>query len=299
MTMGRVVEPRLKQLRAAPGLSRMDDDRLLGLFIDRGDEAAFEVLVARHAPRVLGVCRQVLRRPHDVEDVFQSTFLVLARDAAKIRKRASLGHWLHGVAHRLAVRSKCRASRRGVVEGERQGVAMAAQQPDDFDLRDVRRVVHEEIDRLPEKLRRPILLCYLEGLAYDKAARHLGCPPATLKDRLSRARAILHGRLARRGVALSAALIALILPGTGTALAAYVPRRLVRSTVVAVMAAERRQGPPAVGPGTPPRSNLPLALVACAALASGALATAVLYLSTPERMGFCTWFLGAVRRACH
>src|SRR5690349_5030552 len=116
MPIGPVVDWRPKESRGDPALARMADERLLGLYIDRGDEAAFEALVARHAPRVLGVCRQVLRRPHDVEDVFQSTFLLLARNAASIRKRESLGHWLHGVAHRQAVRCKVRASRRRAVE---------------------------------------------------------------------------------------------------------------------------------------------------------------------------------------
>src|SRR4051794_706928 len=232
MAIGHLVDPRPKGPRGDPGLSGMADERLLGLYIDRGDEAAFEALVARHAPRVLGVCRQVLRRPHDVEDVFQSTFLLLARNAARIRKRASLGHWLHGVAHRQAVRLKMKANRRGAAEEESRGIAMAARQPDDeIDRRDLRRVVHEEIDRLPEKLRQPILLCYLGGLTNEDAARHVGCPLATLKVRLARAREILHGRLARRGIALSAALFLLIVPRTSPA--AVVPRRLVKLTVKA------------------------------------------------------------------
>jgi RNA polymerase sigma factor (sigma-70 family) len=276
----------------------MTDDRLLGLYIDRGDEAAFEALVARHAPRVLGVCRQVLRRPHDVEDVFQSTFLLLARNAASILKRESLGHWLHGVAHRQAVRCKVKATRRRAVEGERQGVAMAAEQPDDdIDRRDLRRVIHEEVDRLPERLRRPILLCYLEGLTNDAAARHLGCPSGTLKVRLAKAREILHGRLARRGIALSAALFLLMLPPTAPA--ADVPRRLVKSTVMAVMATRGRRRIPVVEAPSPGLSPGRLPLVALATVATGAVATAVLYLSSSDRGGFLTWILGAVRRACH
>src|SRR4051794_26914031 len=130
MPSGHVLDSRPKTRESDSRLSRMADDGLLSLFIERGDAAAFEVLVARHAPRVLGVCRQVLRGHQDIEDLFQSTFLLLAQNAAKIRKRGSLEHWLHGVAHRLAVRSKKKASRRGAIEGERQGVVMAAQHPD-------------------------------------------------------------------------------------------------------------------------------------------------------------------------
>lgn len=307
MASGRVVDARPKEPRDEPGLFRMADDRLLAMFIDRADEAAFEVLVARHAPRVLGVCRQVLRRPDDVEDVFQSTFLLLARNAAKIRKPASLGHWLHGVAHRLAVRSKVKSSRRSAVEMERQGVAMAAQRSDDdIDRRDLRRVVHEEIDRLPERLRQPILLCYLEGLTNEDAARHLGCPSGTLKVRLAKAREILHGRLARRGIALSAALFLLVVPQTS--MASDVPRRLIKSTVAAVMAVDGRRrlfaaGVPsskAFGTSAFKPWSLPVPLVALAAVASGVFATAALYfVSAPDGGGFLVWILGAVRRACH
>src|SRR5690242_4641395 len=140
MAIGRTAGLSLGGARGDPGLARMADDRLLALFIDRGSQAAFEAIVARHGPRVLGVCRQVLRHSQDVEDVFQSTFLVLAQKAAEVRNRDSLGYWLHAVAHRLAVRWKVRSSHRAAVEWARQGVAMGARDPEDeVGLRDIRR----------------------------------------------------------------------------------------------------------------------------------------------------------------
>jgi RNA polymerase sigma factor (sigma-70 family) len=230
--------------------------------------------------------------------VFQSTFLLLAREAANIRKPESLGHWLHGVAHRLAVRWVVRASRRRAAEVGRQEVVMAARGPDgdEVERRDVTRVVHEEIDRLPRDLRGPVLLCYLEGLTNEEAARHLGCPVGTVKVRLMRARGLLNGRLRRRGVGLSAALLLLLLPRPSAA--GTVPPELVRSTVEAALAARRRAGGTGPLPGSGGVASRMLVMAVLAVSASGSTA-ASLYLSAPERVGFLTWLLGAVRRACH
>jgi polysaccharide export outer membrane protein len=297
MATGHSVVPPPEELRADPNLLRMTDDRLLGQFIDKGDSAAFEALVVRHAPRVLGVCRQVLQGPHDVEDAFQSTFLLLARNAASIRKRESLGHWLHGVAHRLAVRLKVKSARRGTAERESRGVGMASPKPEDeVNRRELRQVIHEEIDRLPERLRQPVMLCYLEGLTNEAAARHLGCPSGTLKVRLATAREILHGRLARRGLALSISLLLFL--RTRSASAAEVPRRLVDTTVNAAMASAGKSIP-VVKTRASRRSTRRLRLILLAGVAAGALGTTFLYLSSPERGGLITWFLGAVRKACH
>lgn len=307
MAIGETVVPHPRWPGGDPRLLRMTDEQLLGRLIDRGDEAAFEALVVRHAPRVLGVCRRVLRRPHDVEDAFQATFLLLAQNAATIKKRASLGPWLHGAAHRLAVRLKVRASRRESVIAEGRGAATTAQRPeDDMELRELRRAVHEEIDRLPERLRQPVLLCYLGGMTNEDAAGQLGCPTGTLKRRLARAREVLQDRLTRRGLALSATLLMLVLPRTTPA--AEVPGRLVEATVLAASAFLRRRFGPVAAAEPPPRaghapgrakspSRLPLFAVAAAA--TGALATIALYLSSPGRDGFLAWMLGAIRRACH
>jgi RNA polymerase sigma factor (sigma-70 family) len=297
MKTGHAVVPPPEELRGDPNLSGLTDERLLGQFIDQRDSAAFEALVVRHAPRVLGVCRQVLRAPQDVEDAFQSTFLLLARNAASIRKRESLGHWLHGVAHRLAVRLKIKSSRRGVAERESRGVGMAGPKPEDEANRsELRHIIHQEIDRLPERLRQPVMLCYLEGLTNEAAARNLGCPTGTLKVRLATAREILHGRLARRGLALSISLLLFL--RTRSVSAAEVPRRLVDTTVNAVMASAGKHFPlfKTRAPGHAPTR---LGLFVLGTAATGALGTTFLYLASPERVGFITWFLGAVRKACH
>lgn len=290
--------PQSKPTRNEQGLLVIPDDQLLESFIASGDEKAFEALVVRHGPRVLGVCRSILRRTQDVEDAFQVTFLLLARKAATIRQRDSLGPWLHGVAHRLAVRSKVKASRRNALEGERRRIAMAVHHPgDELDREEVRRIVNEEIDRLPDRFRQPILLCYLQGLTNETAARHLGCPTSTLKERLGRAREILHHRLARRGMALSATLLLLLMPRTASA--ADVPRRLIQSTVLIATShwwKRPRRASLAQAWGQPPSR---LSLFALSAIAIVPVATAALYLSSPEKVGFLTWFMGAVRRVCH
>src|SRR3954454_10212936 len=129
----------------------MDDD-LLDRFVSQGDEAAFEAMMARHGPMILGVCRNVLDDPHDAEDAFQATFLVLARKAASIRDRGVLGAWLYGVAYRVASRAKRDAARRR--EHERRGADMVTNVPrDELAWRELRAALHEEVNRLPEKYR--------------------------------------------------------------------------------------------------------------------------------------------------
>src|SRR5262249_4910796 len=163
-------------------------------------EAAFESVVRRHGPMVLRVCRDVLADGHDVEDAFQSTFLVLIRDAAAIRDPECLGRWLYEVASRVALRAKARVARRHSLE--RQVAAMVPEGPEaDPGRSELRPVLHEELRRLPEKYRAPLVLCYLEGNTYEEAARRLHCPLGTLKARLVRGREILRGRLSRRGLA--------------------------------------------------------------------------------------------------
>lgn len=277
----------------APGART--DEELLERFVGAGDVEAIEAIVIRHGPRVLGVCRSVLRRPHDVDDAFQATFLLLARKASTIRRRGSLGHWLHGVAHRLAVRSKVKASRREALERERREVAMAIHHPEDeMDRDETHQIVHEEIDRLPQRLRESILLCYLEGHSNQSAASLLGCPTSTLKERLARGREILRGRLARRGLALSTALLLLLLPRTSTA--GEVSRGLVKSTVqLATTGLKVRRRPLMAGS----RSGGRVGWVVLAAAATVTIATTALYARSPENVDFVTWLSGAIRRACH
>jgi RNA polymerase sigma factor (sigma-70 family) len=204
----------------------LPDGELLRRYLAQRDETAFAALVRRHGPMVLSVCQSVLRHREDAEDAFQAAFLVLARRGAAIRKHDSLASWLHGVAHRLALKARAAAARRQA----REAAAPPAQpaQGDDLTWGEVRGLLHEELARMPDHFRAPLLLCYLEGLTQDEAARHLGWSATTLKGRLARGRKLLHDRLARRGLALGAAL-------AGTALArpasAAVPATLAAAAV--------------------------------------------------------------------
>jgi RNA polymerase sigma factor (sigma-70 family) len=178
----------------------MTDGQLLECFLSQRDDAAFECLVRRHGPMVLGVCRRVLHHVHDAEDAFQATFLVLARRAASLRDRELVGNWLHGTAYRAALEAK--AARRRVKE--RQVRAMPDPETmDKADWAELRLVLDHELNRLPEKYLAAILLCDLEGRTRKEAARQLGVPEGTLSGRLTTARRLLAKRLAGRGVTLS------------------------------------------------------------------------------------------------
>jgi RNA polymerase sigma factor (sigma-70 family) len=141
---------------------------LLGRFITDGDESALTALVARHGPMVLGVCRRVLRDEHAVEDAFQATFLVLVRRAAAIRDGERIGGWLYGVAHRVAVRARATAARQARTNMPNPTAVPAAARtpPDDAARGELRAVVDDELARLPESLRAPLVLCYVEGLTH-------------------------------------------------------------------------------------------------------------------------------------
>jgi RNA polymerase sigma factor (sigma-70 family) len=197
--------------RAAPD---QGDGALLQQFVAGRDEGAFAALLQRHGPLVWGVCRRVLGDAHDVEDAFQATFLVLARKAASIRKHESLAAWLHRVALNIARTARAATAQRQA--HEREAALMSQPNPvDEAVSRDWQPLLHEELDRLPEKYRLPVLLCYLEGKTHEAAARQLGWPLGTVKGRLARARDLLRARLARRGLALTVAGIgAALAPGT-------------------------------------------------------------------------------------
>jgi RNA polymerase sigma factor (sigma-70 family) len=273
---------------------RLSDEQLLGLYLECGDPDAFETIVSRHGPRVLGVCRHVLGDSPEVDDAFQSTFLLLARKAGSIRDRSALGHWLHGVAHRTAVRSKVR-SRRGF-SPIGQGVEPRAPRiEDDLDRRELRQVLHEEIDRLPERLRKPVLLCYLDGRTNLEASRLLDCPASTIKDRLGRAREILRDRLGRRGIALSAMLLILLL--SGTARAETLPAGLSSRT----MQAAGRYLPKPRPVTSTGRSGIRLGGRMLLAIIAINLATAMVVLSQSATAlpGWFSWLFAVARRACH
>ncbi len=187
----------------------MADRGLLDHFARGGEasEAAFATLVERHGPMVLRVCRQLLADGHLAEDAFQVTFLVLARRARSIRDPDALAGWLHRVARRVALRARAGIRRRNDRELPQTGdIAVAANSPLERD--EICAIVHEEIDRLGDSQRLPILLCALEGLSHEEAAQRLRWPVGTVKSRLVRGRRRLQVRLARRGLAPALALAA-------------------------------------------------------------------------------------------
>src|SRR5262249_40235832 len=187
------------------------DEQLLQRFVRQHDEASFTALVERHGPMVLRVCRRVLSHFEDAEDAFQATFLVLARRAGSIRKTASLASWLHGVAYRVAVKARTRLLHRTLRERESAARLVLDDPLGDVTWRELRGLLDEELARLAETSRTPLVLCYLEGRTQDEAARELGWSLSTLRRRLDRGRRLLGQRPARRGVALSVGLGAVLL----------------------------------------------------------------------------------------
>ncbi len=259
----------LRHLRtAAGGPAARTDGQLLEAFAARGDQAAFAEIVRRHGPMVLGVCRRILGDAHDAEDAFQASFLVLVRGAPFIRKREALECWLHGVACRTAARARTARAR---LRARERRVAAVSESPAAALWSDLRPVLDEEIGALPERYRAPVVLCYLEGRTYEEAAARLGCPLGTVAVRLARARARLRTRLARRGVTLSAALVAAVL--SERVGSAAVPAALVRATA---------QAAALVGPGNVAGAGVVPARVA-------ALARSVL-----ETMPMSRWKIVAV-----
>ena len=197
-----------------------------------GEEAelAFAALVARHGPMVWRICRRVLRDEHDAQDAFQATWLVLARKAGSLRDRDSVGNWLFGVAWRVSLDARAASSRRRLHE-RRYAEGQAVEAPaEDRDGRDLVAALHEELRRLPERYRTPIVLCYLEGLSHEEAALRLGRPVGTVRSRLARGRDRLRDRLAGRGVVASAGALTAALSRDASA---SVPLTLAYSTVQA------------------------------------------------------------------
>ncbi|HTU90975.1 MAG TPA: sigma-70 family RNA polymerase sigma factor [Gemmataceae bacterium] len=197
----------LRSLVENSGEARLSDRQLLERYLNCRDEAAFAVLVRRHGNLVLSACRRVLTEEADVEDAFQATFLVLLRKAPSVRWQTSIGNWLFGVAHRIAVRARADALRRRQ-ESAARSVREEREAPPDLSWREALGFLHEELDRLPDKYRLPLLLCYLDGKTREEAAQALHCSAGSIKGRLERGREMLRTRLIRRGVTLSAALLA-------------------------------------------------------------------------------------------
>ncbi len=206
----------LSNLFTAGTAAGLTDDELLERFVARraeereaavAAEAAFAAMVHRHGPMVLGVCRRSLRDPHDAEDAFQATFLVLARRAGAVRPGGNLGRWLHGVARKIAARVRAASARRPEGVRDRDPATDPAA---DARRADLRESLDAELVRLPERYRAAIVLCHLEGLSVREAAARLGCPTGTVCVRLSRGRSLLKDGLVRRGIApaIAAGLVA-------------------------------------------------------------------------------------------
>jgi RNA polymerase sigma factor (sigma-70 family) len=212
-------------------LHPLSDRELIERFAAHDDPSAFEVLVRRHGPLVLAACRRVLGNEADADDAFQATFLTLLRKAKSVSWRESVAGWLSGTAHHIAVRARAGALRRRRHEAEARLRTRDAA-PIDLTWREAVGVLHEELDRLPERFRLPLLLCYLEGHSREEAAAALGWSAGAVKGRLERGRAALRRRLARRGLTLSAGLLAALASPPARA----VPAHLLRSTVHAATA---------------------------------------------------------------
>ena len=212
---------------AAGEADPLPDSELLGLFIAQRDPTAFAALVFRHGPMIFHLCRRIVRNEHDAEDAFQATFLVLARRAQVIRQHESVGGWLYGVACRLAAKARTATAQRH--SRERDASARESRTPlDEVTVAEAQEIFDQELAQLPAKFRDPLVLCCLQGLARDEAARQLGWSASVLKSRLEQGRERIRARLARRGLALATTLGLTLLGGRVTA---TVPAKLLDSTV--------------------------------------------------------------------
>jgi RNA polymerase sigma factor (sigma-70 family) len=192
------------------------DGDLLRAFVQQGEQDAFAELLRRHGPMVLRLALHLLHHRQDAEDVFQATFLALARKAHSLRNESCVAAWLHRVAWRLSLRSRAALRRtagvsRLVSVNQPADAGRSPDPADEISLRESQTLLHQELAALPERLRLPLVLCYLQGRTRDEAARRLGWSLSTFKRRLEQARKLLHARLSRRGVALSAVLSASLL----------------------------------------------------------------------------------------
>jgi RNA polymerase sigma factor (sigma-70 family) len=213
----------------------LTDGQLLEQFTAAGGEVAelaLSALIERHGPMVLGVCRSVLRNPHEADDAFQATFLVFVRRAGSLWVRDSLGPWLHQVAYRVASCAHAAATRRR--RHERRAAELAGVSVREEDCDDLGDVLHDEVNRLPWGCRSAVVLCYFEGLSPEQAARQLGCPVGTVQSRLARGRERLRSRLTRRGLAPAQSSLVAALAAEASPVA-LPPPALVEATIRAAV----------------------------------------------------------------
>jgi RNA polymerase sigma factor (sigma-70 family) len=221
---------------AAQSRDEPTDDELIKRYHSARDDAAFALLVKRYAPLVSRVCCRILRNPQDAEDAFQATFVVLLRRAGSVRWQKSIAGWLYEVSHRVATKSRAAVARRTAGAGQEILATLSAPVRDDPEA-DRRLIVDEEIARLPESLRVPVVMCYLQGLTNAQAARRIGCREGTVVSRLARAREKLRRRLKARGVAMigGAALAGWLAEGVSAAVA---PRLLENAAALTTLPAK-------------------------------------------------------------
>jgi RNA polymerase sigma factor (sigma-70 family) len=218
----------LRKLVETEHISQLPDQDLVQRFAATRDEAAFAMVVQRHGPMVLHLCQRLLRHIQDAEDAFQAVFLVLARKATSIHKRTSVSSWLYGVAHRVA-RETMREGQRRRARESRAMPRLPAAPAIDLSWREVGEVLDEELARLPDRYRAPLVLCFLESKTQDEASRQLGWSLGTFRRRLELGRNILRARLTRRGVELAAGLsVTSLLPSTAPA---FLPPTLAAATI--------------------------------------------------------------------
>jgi RNA polymerase sigma factor (sigma-70 family) len=217
----------IRRVVTPPDAGGLTDADLLQSWVINRDEAAFESLLWRHFPAVLGVCRRVLRDTHEAEDAAQAAFLTLARKAGSIGRHQAVAAWLFTVAYRVALQSRNRQQRKSFSELADLD-ALPARSGDDPAWNEIRPILDEEVHRLPRKYREAFVLCHVEGRTNKEAAREIGCPMGTIHSRLAHARQRLRERLAKRGVTLTAGTLISALAVEGSEVAAGV---LVRATV--------------------------------------------------------------------
>lgn len=242
----RLIGP-LRRLAEAGADRSRSDGQLLTAFVQQHDPDAFETLVRRHGPMVLGVCRRVIRHAATADDAFQAVFVVLARRAAAVTPGEQVANFLFGVAYRTALKAKGRLSRLRSRETQVDAMPEPATQPDPWD--DLRPVIDEELASLPDKLRLPVVLCDLEGRPQREVAKHLGLPVTTLANRLTAARRKLAARLTARGVTLAGGVVASVMSAHAT-----------QAVSTALLTAATRVGLSAIGsgPGVVPANVLEL-----------------------------------------
>jgi RNA polymerase sigma factor (sigma-70 family) len=242
--LGKVID-HLRQALVPPNGGGLSDGQLLARFVSDREEAAFEAMVKRHGPMVLGVCRRILGHVQDAEDAFQAAFLVLARKAASVVKREALASFLYGVAYRTALRARARVAKRQAAERQVEHMphpAVASPEAQDW-----RPVLDRELELLPEKYRAPVVVCDLEGKTRREAARQLGLSEGTLSSRLARARRLLAKRLSRHGVALSGGALAVALAeGASAAVPAALAAGTVKAAVLVAAGKMAAAGPAAI-----------------------------------------------------